>query len=245
MYRGASAPFFYFPTVLKEMVVPKTTLTQHSVNLQKLLEEGEQDALYAYVAELSRRMSHANRVQDKDWWCRLGKEVLEPAFLKFVLNPQGVNAEANPDIYDLDFIFADLKWQSSPFFVYSSRHTYTINAGDIRKYPDDAVIYLWHYRASGSVWRVNNFEQAYTGPHMNVICRTTMGEIKRLIKKHRVEKEPYKERLNDEAGNEPWRFVLDIRWFPIWLRRVDGKWTSQPWTAEELAHGVVEVESQY
>lgn len=225
------------------MTVPTASLAQHSINLQNLLDAGEQDLLFAYVAELSRRMSYANKVQDKGWWCRLGKEVLEPAFSKFVLKPQGVLAEPNPNIYDLDYVSADLKWQSSPFFMHFPLFTYTINAGDVSKYPDDAVLYLWHYRVHGSIWRVNNFEQSYTGPDMNVICRTTMGEIKRLIQKHRVEKEPYRARLNDEEGNEPYRYVLDLRWFPVWLRRLDGKWLPVSWTAEELAYGVVEVEA--
>lgn len=211
--------------------------------LRQAMKEGTYESFSTIMARHNAKLSRNGMNQEADYWKALGKHVYEPAFRKFVLDAVGVS---HSDVEGLHFDFiadgieVDLKLETSPFFIHHPTFTRTIDDNDVAqtgKNTDDATFYLWQCRVPGTEWRFKKgTTRTYQGPRLDVVCRTTVGEIRKLIALHGLEREPYKQRFNEElnSGNEAYRYVLDIRWFQITWRFENGVWAESSWRDKEL-----------
>ena len=222
----------------KEFVITAKDL-QKFEHLRGLIRAGEyvpyRDAVVRYRAELS----VLKRTNESDLWKELGKQVFEPAYNKFILKPQGIKAELRRGFSE-DFIYNnekhDVKEESAPFFKYNWVFPRSFDRDDNYKYPPDVWFDFYHIRMPGSQHLVDGKLKTYGGQAVDVVCRCTAGELKNIIKARQPILEPYKSREKEapQSGNESQRYVLDIRWIPMWLRFNGVKFVPSAWTTSEM-----------
>lgn len=186
-----------------------------------------------HITALLARLGREHRVEDTTIWHELGKRVLEPAFLHFVLHPFGYEGKIlgpreKGDIRLTTGHVIDVKFQTSPFFNYNPEFTFTINFSDIRNYDDTMVFALWHVRVPGLVYAYHG-TRAYTGRLIDSVCLPTLGRIKKVRDECELSTEPYLNRPEDEV-NERQRYNFDIRLFRRFACYDDG-WVKRDWEA--------------
>jgi hypothetical protein len=164
--------------------------------------------------------------EDKPYWCKKG-EKLEKEFVRFCkeyklkvqpeINPEKIYNKYAPDlIIEKDGVIADLKVQTTPFFMAYDKfgidptYAVTFNEKDYKRYSEkypEIDIFFWINWTE----REKNFRnKIYTVEKLNLICTTSFQYVKRLIDKNKF-LHFYKNRKNDTQGNAKSSFLIDVR----------------------------------
>lgn len=221
---------------------PDVNLSDYINQMKQFLADGRQDELFTMLSDVQRRLAAKGMTQDKKYWTWLQKNIAEPAFLNLVLKPAGIDLISNPNQFGVDYLspsgtaVEDLKFQAAPFFTANKVYTFSLNFDDM-KYDPKTIVNLYHHRTPGMEWTVRYRsgvkKEIYDGPPMNVICRVPVSDVLRKIDSEELTPQEYKDRTDDFSGNEKRYYRVNIRWFPIWRRRVAGQWVESAWTEEE------------
>ena len=214
------------------------------------METGTYDTFRTILATTLADLSLAGRQQESDLWKQgIGKEVTEPGFIKHVLAPLGIKATLVTEGYSEDMVIVgrgeDLKVECAPYIqgAWGPVFTRSMDKEDVRPggvYPNDRVFKLLTIRVPGLEYRFSDtMVVPYTWRPLDIVCETTVGYCRQLIKKYDLKPRQLQKRLQEEhqGGNELEMYDFDLRWFKmLWRYNCQTQcWEESDWTDEELS----------
>jgi hypothetical protein len=219
-------------------------------DLKQILHNGTYETFRTAIATKQAELSLDGRQQESDLWKKgIGKQVTEPGFIKYVLQPLGIEAKLVEEGCDEDMVVAgrdeDLKLECAPYIQgsWGPVLTRSMDKEDVRvggKYPDNFVFKLWTIRVPGLRYRFSDtLIVPYTGRSLDIVCETTVGKCRHLIKQYDLKPRLLQKRLKEEhqGQNETEMYDFDIRWFKmLWRYNYQTqRWEKSSWTEEEMA----------